>query len=542
MRVLLCASVIALAIGCGDSHRVNPHDGSTGFDGGGQPLDGGSSPDDDGGPIVTVDGGPIVTSDSGPPPFDAGPPQACDNPGATELVPCGNCGTVQRFCTSAGEWVYGSCEDQGECVPGTMDNVSCGDCGTQTARCTTACMWERTGACTGEGECTPGESLRTGEGCPSGQQRDLTCNAACTFVEESACSAEACSTPGDFATAPCGMCGTRQRFCTASHTWDDSAACMGEGVCMPGTTGSTACGMCGTRATRCTTGCGWEPYGACTGEGVCVPGTMTRIAEGCPAGQTRLVSCSATCGYTTVEACSAIVSVDVLLLLDVTGSNATRVVNSRSLFATNLIRPLIGLGDVAVGIAYYADFPLSSYGSAGDRPFEGGIEPVRTAASVEAELGGSPSMAGADTPESGIEALSILTGGTPPSSALPMVCSSGRVAGGCWRPGAERVVILYTDAAQHNGPSLDGTGLYSPYTGISPAPATWPAVLARMTASATQTELIVLAAPGLDTRAQHARMISDLGQPADNVIDAPEASLGAAMTAAVARVRAIGGY
>jgi len=540
MRVLLCVSVIALAIGCSDSHRAGPRDGSTGTDGGGQVLDGGPGMDD-GGPPVIPDGGPI-TRDGGPPPFDAGPPQACDNPGATELVPCGNCGTVQRFCTSAGEWAYGTCMGQGECAPGTLDDVSCGDCGTQSARCTTACMWERTGACTDEGECTPGQSVRTGEGCPSGQQRDLTCNAACTFVEESACSAEGCPTPGALETVSCGMCGERQRFCTASRTWDESAACTGEGVCMPGTTGSMACGMCGTRATRCTTGCAWEPFGSCTGEGVCVPGTMTRTGDGCPAGQTRLVSCTASCGYATVEACEAMTPVDVVLLLDVTGSNAARVVANRSLFATNLIRPLIALGDVAVGIAYYADFPVSSYGSTGDRPFEGGIEPLRTAATVEAELGTSPSQGGNDTPESGIEALSILTGGTPPSSALPMTCSTGRVAGGCWRPGAERVVILYTDAAQHNGPSAVGTGLYSPYTGISPAPATWPTVLSRMTATATATELIVLAAPGTDTRAQHDRMISDLGQPAGNVIDAPETSLGAAMTAAVARVRAIGGY
>jgi hypothetical protein len=253
------------------------------------------------------------------------------------------------------------------------------------------------------------------------------------------------------------------------------------------------------------------------------------------------VSCSATCGYTTVEACSAIVSVDVLLLLDVTGSHATRVVNNRSLFATNLIRPLIALGDVAVGIAYYADFPVAGYGSTGDRPFEGGIEPSRTAATVEAELGTSPSMAGADGPESGIEALSILTGGTPPSSALPLTCSPGRVAGGCWRPGAQRVVILVTDAPQHNGPHPTSTGLYDAYVGITPAPATWPTVLGRMMAPATATELIALVDPAFaNAQTQHARMIDDLGHPSTNLIVASD--LGPAMTSAVARVRAIGGY
>lgn len=540
MRALLCASVIALTVGCGDAHRATPEDGSTGTDAGGQRLDGGSSPDDDGGPIVTPDGGPIVTPDGGPPPIDAGAPEGCDSPGATETVPCGSCGTVQRFCTATGEWAYGVCMGEGECVPGTIDDVSCGDCGTQAARCTASCVWEPMGTCTGEGECTPGESVRTGVGCPSGEQRDLTCNTSCMFVEESACSAAACPTPGAVENVQCGMCGERERFCTASHTWDDSAACTGEGVCMPGTTGSVPCGMCGTQPTRCTTACAWEPFGACTGEGVCEPGTMTRTADGCPPGETRLVSCNATCGYTTVEPCEAMIPVDVMLLLDVTGSNAARVETHRTLFATSLIRPLIALGDVAVGIAYYADFPISGYGTTSDVPFEGGIEPLRTAASVEAELGSSPRRFGSDTPESGIEALSILTGGTPPASALPMTCSLGRDAGGCWRPGAERVIILYTDAPQHNGPDPLSSGLYRPYAGITPAPATWPTVSASLIA--TGTELIVLAAPGLDTRAQHAAMISDLGQPAANLIDAPEASLGVAFTAAVARVRAIGGY
>src|SRR5690606_24515309 len=128
--------------------------------GGGQTDGGPIVGPDDGGPIVTPDdGGPVVTHDAGPIPFDAGPAQPCDLPGATEMVPCGNCGTVQRFCTVDGEWVYGVCSGEGECRPGTMEAVSCGNCGTQTARCNTACTWDRTGACAGEGECAPGASM-----------------------------------------------------------------------------------------------------------------------------------------------------------------------------------------------------------------------------------------------------------------------------------------------------------------------------------------------------------------------------------------------
>lgn len=538
MRALLCVSWIALvSVGCGDSHR-SPLDGATESDGGGQL---------DAGPVVAEDGGPIVTDDGGPGPVDggsdaggsdAGSAEPCDSPGASEQLPCGNCGTVERFCTSDGEWSYGACTGEGACAPGTIESVACGNCGTRNARCTTACVWEHTGACTGEGECAPGTSLRTGEGCPSGQQRELTCNAACTFVEESACAAETCSTPGAIETVACGMCGEQERFCTSSRTWDYGAACVGEGVCVPGTTGSQPCGMCGTQAARCTTGCAWEAFGACTGEGVCVPGTMTRTGDGCPAGQTRLVSCNAGCSYTTVEACRADPPLDVMLLLDVTGSHATRVRDNRLLFTTRLIQPLIALGDVAVGVAYYADFPVGGYGSTDDRPFEAGIEPTRTSANVEAELAGSPLRAGSDVPESGIEALSILSGGAPPSSALPLICSSGRVAGGCWRPGALRVVILVTDAPQHNGPHPTGSGLYSPYSGITPAPATWPDVASRMMADGTT--LIALVSGSGDAQNQHAVMISDLGHPASHLI--PGTDLGAALDAAFARVRALGGY
>lgn len=162
---------------------------------------------------------------------DAGPPEPCDAPGAIETVACGECGTVQRFCTAGRVWSYGVC-DEGEC--------------------------------------------------PS----------------------DDCTTPGVIETVACGMCGWQQRFCSADRVWEYDA-CTGERSCLPGTTRDVACGMCGTLTERCAPTCTWVP-GTCGGEGTCAPGTTLRTADGCPAGQTRLVRCTGACAPTEVlEPCSA---------------------------------------------------------------------------------------------------------------------------------------------------------------------------------------------------------------------------------------------
>lgn len=536
--ILVCAIVMIAVGGCGDSHSRGREDAG---DAGGQ-MDGGTPVERDG-DVPDEDGGRPDRDGAVPP--DAGmPSEACDTPGVTETVPCGRCGTVERFCAADGTWAYGACTGEGVCEPGTIETVSCGNCGMQTRRCTAACRWETVGECTGEGECTPGTTLTTSSGCPAGQRRELACSDACTFEESRACGPEPCSTPGVIEFVPCGICGRQERFCTDARVWEYGSACLDQGDCLPGTTGRVPCGMCGTRAALCDSSCHWVPAlgSLCTGEGECSPGEETYTSMGCPPGEQRYARCDSSCTFTTVEPCRAATPVDVMLLLDVTGSHAMRVADARSTFVDRLVEPLIALGDVAVGVAYYADFPVSTYGSTGDRPFEGGIEPRRVAAEVEAELATSPSMYGNDSPESGIEALSILTGGTPPSSALPLTCSSGRVSGACWRPGALRVIVVYTDAPNHNGPLVSGTGLYSPYSGITPAPATWPDVLADM--SAQGVELIALVYTGdSNARAQHARMIADLGQPATNLIDvASTSSLGTALDAVVARIADLGGY
>jgi hypothetical protein len=113
-----------------------------------------------------------------------------------------------------------------------------------------------------------------------------------------------CDSPGAIETVACGSCGTVERFCTATRTWS-YGVCSDEGECAPGSTDSVACGSCGTQQRRCTTECAWETVGACTDEGECEPGTRTRSGEGCPAGSTREVVCSAACELEPAGECVA---------------------------------------------------------------------------------------------------------------------------------------------------------------------------------------------------------------------------------------------
>lgn len=493
-------------------------------------------PTDDASIVVDDDGGPVVEVDLG---VDAGP-EPCDTPGTTETQACGLCGTVERFCSAEGIWVYGVCEgESGECTPGELGTEECGNCGTQASRCNASCMWESTGACEDEGVCAPGERTRSGEGCEAGANREVLCSDMCVFEPTEECSSDPCDTPGAIENVDCGMCGTSERFCSADGAWE-YGACTGEGVCVPGSTDAIACGMCGEQTARCNTSCNWVPSGACMDEGTCAPGDRRRISAGCPAGETRLMECGATCGFTLeVEGCTARRAVDVIFLLETTGSNADALTNDLPIMATRCLRPLLAISEVRVGVAYSGEFPIGTYGSPGDRPFEGGIEPVSSATAVTDEWAARPDFAGLDASDSLVEALWSLTGGQLAASSLAMTCSSGRVAGGCWRGSAERVIVAHTDSTIHNGPNPAGAGLYQPYMGITPAPATWPSTRTRLQSDGTM--LFFLDDSDMLTSSQQFdAMLSDLGQPASDRVDIG-GGVGPACDALVARVSTLVG-
>jgi len=528
-----------------------------------------STPDDTG--MESPDGGPDRPDafvppgvDTGVPPSDAGAdapsvpldagtdaaaPIACPTPGASENVACGMCGSVTRFCSADHTWAYGTCTGEtGVCVPGTTQTIACGDCGTQPANCDATCHWAPSAACSGEGTCAPGTRTRVTTGCPSGQTQEVVCDAMCAFQPSGTCTADACTTPGAMENVACGMCGTVSRFCDASHTWE-YGTCGGEpaGACAPGTTGMLACGHCGMQPAHCDTTCHYVAAGACTGEGVCAPGTTTITATGCPAGQMHQVQCDATCAYgTELTPCATSRPVDVTFVLDITGSNSTNLANAISPIETSCIMPLLALTGVSVGISFTGEYPATCCGETTNHPFLGGIEPTTDYAMIMATINARASMSGGDLYDGTLAPLSMLSGGPVEYASTPVTCSAGRVAGGCWRSGAARVVVIHTDSPIHGGPLATGTGIDMPYTGVTftPTPATWTTVLPQMTSQAIQLVWFDTATTGAGDAAtpQFTRMLNDLGQPATNL----HATIGtAAVTTAcgqlVAQVRTMAG-
>src|SRR5262249_36360384 len=71
---------------------------------------------------------------------------AC-TPGDTRTSACGQCGTQTDTCSSAGQWVLGTCSAQGVCAPGATRAVACGVCGQEIDTCTNSCQWSA-GTCT----------------------------------------------------------------------------------------------------------------------------------------------------------------------------------------------------------------------------------------------------------------------------------------------------------------------------------------------------------------------------------------------------------
>jgi hypothetical protein len=182
---------------------------------------------------------------------------------------------------------------------------------------------------------------------------------------------------------------------------------------------------------------------------------------------------------------AAVEEVDIMILVDVTGSHTALVRSNAEALANELAEALLLDADVRVGVSVFADFPVSPHGSPGDVPFRGLLVPTGMATMTESTIEMLPSMYGGDGPESGIEALSILAGGAVHPDAEPFDCPAGTEEGGCFRPGSWRAVVVLTDITQHNAPhpSLPAGTLVEPYSVVDPDPATWAEARTRMIAS-----------------------------------------------------------
>jgi hypothetical protein len=128
------------------------------------------------------------------------------------------------------------------------------------------------------------------------------------------------------------------------------------------------------------------------------------------------------------------------------------------------------IGDVRFSVASLADFPVGMYGSESDRPYVQIQASTNDIPAVQSAIDRLPMSAGADGPESQTEALYQAATGAGIGRYVPAArCPGGTVGYPCFRADGSRIILLFTDAAFHNGPS--GSNLYG--GDVTPRPHTY---------------------------------------------------------------------
>ena len=167
-----------------------------------------------------------------------------------------------------------------------------------------------------------------------------------------------------------------------------------------------------------------------------------------------------TVSFTLPEEGSIYDKVDILFLVDVTGSYSDDIAQFRSQ-ANSLINAFMSGGrNVEIGLASFADFPISSYGASGDFAYKLNVGLTNDTESIIEAINALRIFNGADGPESQLEALyQAATGlgrvvpGRPSANIDPSNVG--------WRDGSLRIIFLATDASFHDSdkePSYPGAG------------------------------------------------------------------------------------
>ena len=189
---------------------------------------------------------------------------------------------------------------------------------------------------------------------------------------------------------------------------------------------------------------------------------------------------------------------DIFFLTDTTGSMSGTIANVKSAVTTpgtGIIDRVVDVIPVAwFGGGKHDDFPFGGYGGGTDEAFLMAITmtPPGRRSEVQAAFDAIAQGAGADGPESHTEALfQIMTGAgaswTYTSGGSYSVrryvgdCLDRGFGAPCFRPGALPIIVHFTDICGHEGPPGEDSGC-DPYTGITPAPATWGEAIDEMNA------------------------------------------------------------
>lgn len=158
---------------------------------------------------------------------------------------------------------------------------------------------------------------------------------------------------------------------------------------------------------------------------------------------------------------------DVYFLMDTTGSMGDETTNLRNSLTTGTFIPgcsggIIGairceIPDAWFGVGYHDDYPVNPYGSsgAGDVVYRNLQDITSSVSAAQTAVNALPGHNGGDGPESQGQALwAVATGGgLGPYLSARSGCGAGTWGYPCFRPGTIPIVVLFTDAPFHNGPT-----------------------------------------------------------------------------------------
>jgi hypothetical protein len=172
---------------------------------------------------------------------------------------------------------------------------------------------------------------------------------------------------------------------------------------------------------------------------------------------------------------------DVVFTIDTTASMQDEIEGIRSQLRDR-IAPAVEaeIPDAQFAVATFADFPIDPFGDPGDDPFTLLLPMTSVLADVQAAVNAIELGNGRDEAESQVEALYQLATGEGLAGFVPASfgCPGGGFGYPCFRTDALPIVLLFTDAPMHNGPSGR-----SPYSGvIVPAPHTYAEAAEALTA------------------------------------------------------------
>ncbi len=166
-----------------------------------------------------------------------------------------------------------------------------------------------------------------------------------------------------------------------------------------------------------------------------------------------------------VDFTTRVTTADVYLLMDTTGSMWGEIANLQDGLTSGTFVAGCPGGVVAaikcmipnawIGVGRHDDYPVSPYGGGSDVVYEHLLDMTPSVSAAQAAVNSMWAGGGADGPESQTQALYAMVTGSGLGDFLSARtdCPAGRWGYPCFRPGTIPIVVLFTDANFHNGPS-----------------------------------------------------------------------------------------